>query len=183
MYIFIPSENKPPELFQVFGPGGSLRRNQPGRLFCGTRQHPENLHRHSWQVLTPEKLLKIFWKLFWNDIENNPLKTFTKPIENLSTRCSKLCEMNNNCEFWRAQWDGTLCHLLSSDYQHVSAQITLLQSFLPGLWILCRGGHCEGLHWGSRLLLCLCWGRLCLHWRESRWGVEGVNMIKELLLV
>ena len=37
--------------------------------------------------------------------------------------------MNNNCEFWRAQWDGTLCHLLSSDYQHVSARITLLQRF------------------------------------------------------
>ena len=120
---------------------------------------------------TPDRCshLKTFSKSSENFFEII-LKTFTKPIENLSTRCSKLCEMNNNCEFWRAQWDGTLCHLLSSDYQHVSAQITLLQRFLPGLWIICRGGHCEGLHWGSRLLLCLCWGRLCLHWRESRWG-------------
>ena len=79
MYIFAPSENKPPELFQVFGPGWSLRRNQPGRLFCGTRQHPENLHRHSWQVLTPKILLNILWKLFWNDIENLH-KTYWKPF-------------------------------------------------------------------------------------------------------
>ena len=79
---------------------------------------------------TPDRCshLKIFSKSCENFFEII-LKTFTKPIENLSTRCSKLCEMNNNCEFWRAQWDGTLCHLLSSDYQHVSAQITLLQSF------------------------------------------------------
>ena len=30
--------------------------------------------------------------------------------------------MNDNCEYWRAQWDGQLCHLLSSDYQHVSCE-------------------------------------------------------------
>ena len=35
-------------------------------------------------------------------------------------KCSKLCDMNNNCEFWKARWDGTLCHLLISDYRHVS---------------------------------------------------------------
>ena len=34
--------------------------------------------------------------------------------------------MNDNCEYWRAQWDGQLCHLLSSDYQHVSTTGTIL---------------------------------------------------------
>ena len=34
--------------------------------------------------------------------------------------------MNDNCKFWRAQWDGELCHLLSSDYQHVSTTGTIL---------------------------------------------------------
>merc|ERR1712062_320559 len=61
------------------------------------------------------------------DVEpDSIIKTYTATPD----RCSKLCEMNDNCEYWRAQWDGQLCHLLSSDYQHVSAQITLLQRFL-----------------------------------------------------
>jgi len=33
-------------------------------------------------------------------------------------KCAKFCQLDNNCEFWRAREDGTLCHLLSSDYQH-----------------------------------------------------------------
>ena len=42
-------------------------------------------------------------------------------------KCTKLCEINDNCEFWRARWDGTLCYLLTSDYQHVSASSILNQ--------------------------------------------------------
>merc|ERR1711973_489472 len=49
------------------------------------------------------------------DVEpDSIIKTYTATPD----RCSKLCEMNDNCEYWRAQWDGQLCHLLSSDYQH-----------------------------------------------------------------
>ena len=47
--------------------------------------------------------------------EDSILNTYTATPD----RCSELCEMNNNCDFWRARWDGTLCHLLISDYQHV----------------------------------------------------------------
>ena len=54
------------------------------------------------------------------------LKTCWKTLTITPARCSKLCEMNNNCAFWRAQWDGTLCYLLSSDYQHVSAKYILI---------------------------------------------------------
>jgi len=32
--------------------------------------------------------------------------------------CSMLCKMDNNCEFWIAQWDGTFCQHLSTGYQH-----------------------------------------------------------------
>merc|ERR1711953_327101 len=49
------------------------------------------------------------------DVEpDSIIKTYTATPD----RCSKLSEMNDNCEYWRAQWDGQLCHLLSSDYQH-----------------------------------------------------------------
>ena len=29
-------------------------------------------------------------------------------------KCARFCQLDNNCEFWRARWDGTQCHLLSS---------------------------------------------------------------------
>ena len=35
-------------------------------------------------------------------------------------KCSKLCEIEHSCVFWRARWDGTLCYLLSNEYQYVS---------------------------------------------------------------
>merc|ERR1711913_36385 len=31
-------------------------------------------------------------------------------------RCSALCEKYNNCEYWIAQWDGSQCQLLTTDY-------------------------------------------------------------------
>jgi len=33
-------------------------------------------------------------------------------------KCSKLCKINDNCDFWKARWDGTQCYLLTSNYQH-----------------------------------------------------------------
>ena len=49
--------------------------------------------------------------------EGSILNTFiSAPPE----KCSKLCELNDKCDFWRASWDGALCYLLTSDYQHVS---------------------------------------------------------------
>ena len=48
--------------------------------------------------------------------EESIINTFSAPPD----KCSKLCEINNNCRFWRARWDGSLCYLLTSDYQHVS---------------------------------------------------------------
>merc|ERR1711973_553871 len=49
------------------------------------------------------------------DVEpDSIIKTYTATPD----RCSMLREMNDNCEYWRAQWDGQLCHLLTSDYQH-----------------------------------------------------------------
>ena len=48
--------------------------------------------------------------------EESILNTFSAPPD----KCSNLCEINNNCRFWRARWDGSLCYLLTSDYQHVS---------------------------------------------------------------
>ena len=59
-------------------------------------------------------------------------------------KCSKLCDMNNNCEFWKARWDGTLCHLLISDYRHVS----LISVFCPG---------CQCIHTGQPGLWFVCW--------------------------
>ena len=35
-------------------------------------------------------------------------------------RCSKLCQVTDDCKFWKARWDGSLCYLLTRDYQHVS---------------------------------------------------------------
>ena len=35
--------------------------------------------------------------------------------------CDTLCEVDDNCEFWKARNDGTLCQLLLTDYQHVSS--------------------------------------------------------------
>ena len=43
-------------------------------------------------------------------------------------KCAKFCQLDNNCEFWRARWDGTQCHLLSSDYQHVSITRGVVQA-------------------------------------------------------
>ena len=37
------------------------------------------------------------------------------------TTCDTLCEVDDNCEFWKARNDGTLCQLLKTDYQHVSS--------------------------------------------------------------
>ena len=45
-------------------------------------------------------------------------------------KCAKFCQLDNNCEFWRARWDGTQCHLLSSDYQHVSTYYSLSSSYI-----------------------------------------------------
>ena len=36
--------------------------------------------------------------------EDSILDTYSAPPD----KCSKLCELNDNCEFWRARWDGTL---------------------------------------------------------------------------
>ena len=91
-------------------------------------------------------------------------------------KCAKFCQLDNNCEFWRARWDGTECHLLRSDYQLVSSSIIsdyFANLVLPGLWIICWTYQLERLHWGFRLLLRLCWGWLCVQRRENRWGRGG----------
>jgi len=50
-------------------------------------------------------------------------------------KCAKFCQLDNNCEFWRARWDGTQCHLLSSDYQHDC------ESFAGAInWVDCTEG-------------------------------------------
>ena len=41
------------------------------------------------------------------------------------TTCDTLCEVDDNCEFWKARNDGTLCQLLKTDYQHVSSSCFL----------------------------------------------------------
>ena len=51
-----------------------------------------------------------------NVSEDIIVSTFTADPE----KCSKLCEIEHSCVFWRARWDGTLCYLLSKDYQYVS---------------------------------------------------------------
>ena len=48
--------------------------------------------------------------------EESILNTYSAPPD----KCSMLCEINKSCMFWRSRWDGTLCYLLTSDYQHVS---------------------------------------------------------------
>ena len=35
-------------------------------------------------------------------------------------KCSKLCKVTDDCEFWKARWDGSLCYLLTRDYRQVS---------------------------------------------------------------
>ena len=42
--------------------------------------------------------------------------------------CDTLCEVDDNCEFWKARIDGTLCQLLLTDYQHVSSSCFFLST-------------------------------------------------------
>ena len=73
---------------------------------------------------TPDRWVKL-WKIGKIKAETSSSRYLSLQYACLG-RCSKLCEMNDNCEYWRAQWDGQLCHLLSSDYQHVSTTGTIL---------------------------------------------------------
>merc|ERR1711934_884288 len=50
-------------------------------------------------------------------------------------KCSKLCDVNPTCMFWRSRWDGTLCYLLTNDYQQDCG------SFAGAInWIDCNEG-------------------------------------------
>jgi len=46
--------------------------------------------------------------------QNSIIKTLPVP----PATCDTLCEVDDNCEFWKARIDGTLCQLLLTDYQH-----------------------------------------------------------------
>ena len=96
-------------------------------------------------------------------------------------KCSKLCKVTDDCEFWKARWDGSLCYLLTRDYRQVStSSISSLNicfisyrmipiRHLTGLWIVCQSHLLGGFQGESRILPCLCWGWLCLLRRENRW--------------
>ena len=47
-------------------------------------------------------------------------KTFINTFAVDPNKCSKLCEVTDDCEFWKARWDGSLCYLLTRDYRQVS---------------------------------------------------------------
>ena len=49
--------------------------------------------------------------------QNSIIKTLPVP----PATCDTLCEVDDNCEFWKARIDGTLCQLLLTDYQHMSS--------------------------------------------------------------
>ena len=97
-------------------------------------------------------------------------------------KCSNLCKMEHSCVFWRAQWDGALCYLLSHDYQSVS-NATVMTDFKnhikPDLWILCWPDQLDRLRRRLRLLLLLYWGWLRLYGREA-WWVREIYMIRVL---
>ena len=98
---------------QVHGPGEPLRWDQFGSLLGRAGQPHEELHRHPWQVL----------KLKTHKYRNTPKvqKCQRAPYIANIDRCSVLCEKYNNCEYWIAQWDGSQCQLLTTDYRYVSA--------------------------------------------------------------
>jgi len=63
--------------------------------------------------------------------EESILNTYSAPPD----KCSKLCDVNPTCMFWRSRWDGTLCYLLTSDYQQDCG------SFAGAInWIDCNEG-------------------------------------------
>ena len=44
--------------------------------------------------------------------------------ESAPGKCAKQCQLSDNCEFWRAKWDGTECLLIKTDFHQVGVTMS-----------------------------------------------------------
>ena len=95
---------------------------------------------------------------------DNIIATYAQP----PAGCAMLCKFDDGCNFWRANWDGSECLLLTTDFHQVgSRRSPYSASGLPIVRWPDLGEHLGLPGRGPGLLLLLHPGHLHLHRGEA----------------